>query len=223
MVFGPTESGALADGPLAPRAAFAGVLRDAAGAAAGAVAGAGANAGANAGAGARAELGGGSGGAAGARSGRIPANWTSARCNFGVINFGAPCATMRVSMTIMINPTLARRAFTARTITADFESPRSNDRMGAAAGLANASAASRTALCSSGPIELSLSHSTSPASSCSETAWVRLGSTAARTFWQTASKSTSGLSDCIKGLPCSINPLLKVNTPISTVRGRSLM
>ena len=136
---------------------------------------------------------------------------------------GAPCATMRVSMTIMINPTIARRALTARTITADFESPRSNDKMGAAAGLANASAASRTALCSSGPIELSLSHSTSPASSCNETAWVRLGSTAARTFWQTASKSTSGLSDCIKGLPCSIDPLHKVNTRISTVPALSLM
>ena len=168
MVFGPTESGAAADGVLGVRATGGGALR--------AVAGAGARAGARGG------LGGGSGGAAGARSGRIPANWTSARCNFGVISFGAPCATTRVSMTIMINPTIARRALTARTITADFESPRSNDRIGAAAGLLNASAASRTALCSSGPIELSLSHSTSPCSSCRDTACARAGSTAARTF-----------------------------------------
>jgi hypothetical protein len=131
MVLGPTASGADAGGALGLRSAFAGALRNAAGA----------------GAGAREWLGGVSGGAAGARSGRIPANWTNARCNFGVISFGAPCATMRVSMTIMINPTFARRALTARTITADFESPRSNDRIGAAAGLANASAASRTALC----------------------------------------------------------------------------
>ena len=173
MVLGPTESGGGTDDELAVRAALAGSLRDAAGA--GECAGAGAGA-------ARGGLGGGSGGAAGARSGRIPAKSTKARCNFGVMSLGAPCATMRVSMTIMITPTMARRALTARSITADFESPRSNDRMGAAAGLANASAASRTALCSSGPIELSLSHSTSPVSSCNETAWARVGSTAARTF-----------------------------------------
>ena len=43
------------------------------------------------------------------------------------------------------------------------------------------------------------------------------------TFWQTASKSTSGLSDCIKALPRSIDPLLKVNTRISTVPALSLM
>src|ERR1700727_2646383 len=137
MVLGPTESGAAADGALGVRAALGGALRDASGA----------------GVGARG-LGSGSGGAAGARSGRIPANWTNARCNFGVISFGAPCATMRVSITIMINPTIARRALTARTITADFESPRSKDRIGAAAGLPNASAASRTALCALGPLQL---------------------------------------------------------------------
>src|SRR5277367_458001 len=65
--------------------------------------------------------------------------------------------------------------------------------------------ASSTALCSSGPIELSLSQSTSPFSSCKETACARAGSTAARTFWHTASKSTSGLSITFKGLPCSID------------------
>ena len=161
--------------------------------------------------------------AAGAESGRIAANWTSARCSFGVISFGAPCATILVSITIMTNPTTARRALMARTMTAERESPKSNNNIGAAAGLAKASAASRTALCSSGPMELSFSHSTSPASSCKDTAWVRLGSRAARTFSQTASKSTSGLSDCIKGLPCSINPLLEVYERISTVLGPPLM
>ena len=65
---------------------------------------------------------------------------------------------------------IARRVLTARTITADRESPRSNARMGAAVGLAKASTASMTALCSSGPMELSLNHSISPASSCSEIA-----------------------------------------------------
>src|ERR1700721_2020871 len=134
MVFGPTESGAAADGALGVRAAFGGALRDPCGDGVGALG-----------------LGGGSGGAAGARSGRIPANWTNARCNFGVISFGAPCATMRVSITIMINPTIARRALTARTITADFESPRSKDRIGAAGGLPNASGAPRTPFVCSGP------------------------------------------------------------------------
>ena len=70
----------------------------------------------------------------------------------------------------------------SRTITAERESPKSNASTGAVLGSVNASAASRTALCSSGPMELSLSHSISPASSCREMAWVRLGSTAARTF-----------------------------------------
>ncbi len=49
-----------------------------------------------------------------------------------------------------------------------------------------------------------------PCSSCRDTACARAGSTAARTFWQTASKSTSGLSVALKGLPCSIDPLLEV-------------
>src|ERR1700722_5422771 len=69
--------------------------------------------------------------------------------------------------------------------------------------------ASSTALCSSGPMELSLSQSTSPFSSCKETACARAGSTAARTFWHTASKSTSGLSITFKGLPCSIDHFLR--------------
>jgi hypothetical protein len=98
------------------------------------------------------------------------------------MSLGAPCTTIRVSMTIMTKPTMARRALTARTMTAERESPKSKDSIGAAAGLVNASAASRTALCSSGPIELSLNHSTSPAWSCKDTAWVRLGSIAARIF-----------------------------------------
>jgi hypothetical protein len=67
------------------------------------------------------------------------------------MSFGAPCETIRVSITIMTNPTIARRAFTARTMTAERESPKSNDNIGAAAGLVKASAASWTALCSSGP------------------------------------------------------------------------
>src|SRR6202522_3021369 len=54
-------------------------------------------------------------------------------------------------------------------------------------------------------MELSLSQSTSPFSLCKETACARAGSTAARTFWQTASKSTSGLCIALKGLPCSID------------------
>ena len=75
MVLGPTESGGAGmDGALAIRAAFGGALCAAAGA----------------GEGARTGLGGGSGGAAGARSGRMPANWTNALCNFGVISLGAP-------------------------------------------------------------------------------------------------------------------------------------
>ncbi len=213
MVFGPTASGAACVG---------------AGAGAGADAGRAAAAGPARNAGGVLSAGRGLGSAAGllmAGSGpdRITANWTSARWSLGVISFGAPCATIRVSMMIMTSPTIARLAFTARTITAERESPRSNDKIGAAAGLEKASAASRTALCSSGPMELSLSHSTSPASSCKDTAWVRLGSTAARTFSQTASKSTSGLSDCIKGLPCSINPLLEVYARMFTVVARCLM
>src|SRR5579862_1440396 len=71
--------------------------------------------------------------------------------------------------------------------------------------------ASSTALCSSGPMELSLSHSTSPFSSCKETACARAGSTAARTFWHTASKSTSGLSITFEGLPCSIDDSCEIS------------
>jgi hypothetical protein len=123
-----------------------------------------------------------SGLSAGPRSGRIAANWDSVRCSFGVSNFVMPCETMRVSMMIMITPTMARRLLTARTSTAERKSPKSNASTGPALGLLKASAASRTALCSSGPMELSLSQSTSPSSSCRETAWVRAGSTAARTF-----------------------------------------
>ena len=123
-----------------------------------------------------------SGLSAGPRSGRIAANWASARCSFGVRTFVAPCETMRVSMMIMITPTMARRLLTARTSTAERRSPKSIASTGPVLGLVKASAASRTALCSSGPIELSLSQSTSPSSSCKDTAWVRAGSTAARTF-----------------------------------------
>ncbi len=47
---------------------------------------------------------------------------------------------------------------------------------------ANVSSDSRTALCSSGPMELSLNHRTSPCSSCRDTAWPRAGSNAARTL-----------------------------------------
>jgi hypothetical protein len=209
MVLGPTESGAAPTGAAVGtgRAAGGGLARNAAGVL-------GAGRGLRLGAGLT---------IAGSGPDRIAANWNSARCSFGVMSFGAPCETMRVSITIMTNPTTARRAFTTRTMTAERESPKSNDNIGAAAGLVKASAASRTALCSSGPMELSLSHSTSPASSCKDTAWVRLGSTAARTFSQTILKSTSGLSDCIKGLPCSINPLLEVYERISTVLGPPLM
>jgi len=118
----------------------------------------------------------------GARSGRIPANWTRARCSFGVSSFVRPWATIRVSMMIMINPTIARRLLSVRIITAERASPKSKASTESLRGSANASAASRTALCSSGPIELSLSHSISPSSSCKEMACVRFGSTAARTF-----------------------------------------
>ncbi len=119
---------------------------------------------------------------AGARSGRMAANCASARCIFGVSSFVAPCATIRVSMMIMITPTRAPRVLTVRTSTAERISPRSRASTDAAPASAKASTACSTALCSSGPIELSLSHSTSPSSSCRDTAWVRAGSTAARTF-----------------------------------------
>jgi hypothetical protein len=124
----------------------------------------------------------GSGAAAGSRSGRILAKYTNAFCNLGVSNFDAPWETIRVSMTIMAKPTMARREFTARIITAERASPKSKANTGAVLGSLNASAASWTALCSSGPMELSLIHRTSPVSSCREMAWVRFGSSAARTF-----------------------------------------
>ena len=149
--------------------------------------------------------------AGGSLSGRMVAKSTSARCSWGVIILRPPrgsCLTTRASSTIMITPTMARRALTARSTTAARESPRSCTRKGGPPVPENASMASRTALCSSGPMELSLSHSKSPCASCNEMAWARAGSRAARTFWQTASKSTSGPSAALSGLPCSIDPLL---------------
>jgi len=126
----------------------------------------------------------------GARSGRIPAKSASARCSLGVITLSAPrasCLMTRASMTIMIAPTMARWPLTARSSTAERESPRSDTSTGGPSPLEKASTASRTALCSSGPMELSLSQSRSPCSSWRDTAWARAGSTAARTFWHTAS------------------------------------
>jgi hypothetical protein len=86
----------------------------------------------------------------------------------------------------MTAPTMVQRWSMVRTITAQRESPRSNPNSGAAFGLANASIASRTTLCSSGPMVPSLSQSTSPRSSCSEIAWLRAGSNAARRLTQSA-------------------------------------
>ncbi len=109
----------------------------------------------------------------GALSGRMAEKSASARCSFGVMTLSAPrasCFTTRASKTIMIAPTMARRPLTARSSTAERESPRSVTSIGGPPGLENASIASRTALCSSGPMELSLSHSTSPCSSCKDTA-----------------------------------------------------
>ena len=92
----------------------------------------------------------------------MPANSTNAFCSFGVIKREGPLVKLRVSRIIMTMPTMARRELMARTMTAERMSPRSNDRIGAAFGSANASAASRTALCSSGPMLPSVSHRTSP-------------------------------------------------------------
>ena len=126
-------------------------------------------------------------GTLGARAGWVAANSTSARCSFGVMILVAPRAMDLVSMTIMTAPTMVRRESSARASTAERESPRSIPSTGAASGSAKVSMASRTALCSSGPMEPSLNHSTSPSRSCSEIACARAGSKAARTFWQTVS------------------------------------
>jgi hypothetical protein len=191
---------AVAAGLAAGVAGAAGVadgIANAGGAADGAATGAGdglrgavANASAGAGglggfAGASACAGGCAGAAGGSMSGRMPANSDNARCSLGVINFTTPlssCLMPRVSMMTITAPTMARRELTARISTAERESPRSKARTGGAAMFEKVSSASLTALCSSGPIELSLSHKTSPCSSCNETACARAGSMAARTF-----------------------------------------
>ena len=77
-----------------------------------------------------AAMGRGAGGRAGgaAESGRMEAKSASARCNLGVITLSellVSCLTMRASMTSMMTPTMARRALTARSSTAERESPRS--------------------------------------------------------------------------------------------------
>ena len=113
---------------------------------------------------------GGAAGVAGTGTVRVAANSDSARCSLGVINLGSPRARARESISIMTAPTMVQRPSMVRTITAERESPRSNANTGPAFGSANASIASRTTLCSSGPMEPSLNHSTSPCSSWNEMA-----------------------------------------------------
>ena len=65
---------------------------------------------------------------AGWRSGRISAKSASACCSLGVMTRNAPrasCLMTRASMMTMMAPTIARRPFTARSSTAERESPRS--------------------------------------------------------------------------------------------------
>ena len=110
---------------------------------------------------------------------------------------GAACETMRVSMTIMINPTIARRMRDRpKAITADFEGrPDRMTVMGAAAGLVNASQTSqdRCRCARPDPSSFLLSHMST--SLClvvqrnrMEYDWVRLPRAL---FDSTASKSTS--------------------------------
>ena len=123
-------------------------------------------------------------------AGRMPANSINAFVILGVISCRKLASSLRIpreSRIAMMAPTRARPAFTARYTTADRESPRSKAVTGRPSGFEKTSNASRTALCSSGPIELSVIHSTSPFSSWSDIAWIRAVPRAARMLWQIAS------------------------------------
>ena len=135
----------------------------------------------------------------------------SARCSFGVMSLSAPRSRRcpGVSMMIMTTPTMARRALTARNSTAERESPRSKATTGAALrfderfdALADGVVLVRTHRAFGQPQHVALFVVQAIRRGCAS------ARCAARIFWQTASKSMSGLSDALKGLPCSIDPPL---------------
>jgi hypothetical protein len=141
-----------------------------------------------------------------APSGHIPANSPAARCSLTSVAVNALPASrmMRSSTVAMIAPTMQRRALTARSTTAERESPSMEITNGGAFATVSLSIASRMARCSSGPSESSPFHSSSPRPSCNDTAWTRAGSKASRTLRQTAARSASESSGLPRGVPCSI-------------------